>query len=201
MRSHTRVIRAVALGAVLTGLFASSVSAATTEVAATESKTFSPADVTSAVGGSVHWTGSTTEHSVRQDARVFDSGTPVAFLDYRRTFSAGTFAYHCTKHGLAMSGRVKVAPQVLAKPAGVPFTVTWATAASNTGNRFDVQYRVGSGAWKQWLGGTTQRSRVFGAKSSPVRVQRGRTYSFRVVSKISSTAKSALSPVKSFRVR
>lgn len=201
MRTRSRVVRGVALGAVLTGLFASSVSAATTEVAATDSKTFSPANITAAVGGSVHWTGQASEHSVLHNARVFDSGTPVAFLDYRRSFSAGTFAYHCAKHGLAMSGQVRVAPQVLAKPAGLPFTVRWGTAASNTGNRFQVQYRIARGPWKTWLGNTTLRSRVFGAKSSPVRVQRGKTYSFRVVSKTSSTAKSGLSPVKSFRVR
>lgn len=201
MRHHSRLIRGLALCAVLTWLFASSVSAATTEVAATESKTFNPGHVTSIVGGSVHWSGQETEHSVRHNAGVFDSGTPAAFLDFRRTFSAGTFAYHCAKHGAAMSGRVAVPPQVLAQPTGLPFTVKWATTATNTGNRFDVQYRIGTGVWKNWLSSTTARSKVFGAESSPVKVARGKTYSFRVVSKTSNTAKSAASPVKAFKVR
>lgn len=210
MYTHTqthrsRLVRGLAIGAVLTGGLASSVSAATTEVEATDAKTFNPSSVTSAVGGSVHWLGtpgSAEEHSVRQDAGLFDSGTPAAGLDFSRTFSAGTFAYHCEKHAdQGMTGQVKVAPQVLRGPRGLPFTVKWATAASNTGSRYDVQYRIGAGRWKTWLGNTGLRSKVFGAKSSPVRVRRGKTYAFRVVSRTSSTVKSGLSPVKSFRAR
>lgn len=201
MRQRARIVRGLALGTVLTGLLASSVSAATTEVAATESKTFSPANVTAAVGGTVHWSGQATEHSVLQNARVFDSGAPVSFLDYRRSFSAGTFAYHCAKHGRAMSGQVRVAPQVLSQPRGLPFTVKWATSATNTGNKFDVQYRVGAGPWKTWLANSTARVKVFGVKSKPVPVRRAKTYSFRVVSRNSSSAKSGFSPVKSFRAR
>jgi len=198
--SRRRWARGLALGTMLTGLIASSVSAATTGVEATDDKLFTPSTVTSAVGSSVHWfgtPGSTTEHSVRQNAGLFDSGVPQPGLNYTRTFSAGTFAYHCEKHGLAMSGQVKVAPQVLSAPRGLPFTVKWATT-TQTGNRFDVQYRVGAGAWKTWKRSTTARSAVFGARSAPVRVVRNKTYSFRVVSRLG-TARSGLSPVKSFR--
>lgn len=207
MRHHTtspraRLVRGLTLGAVLTGLFASSVSAATTQVAVNDTKTFSPSSISQTVGGSVRWAATgVDEHSVTQNRGLFDSGL-VAGVDFTRTFSAGTFGYHCQKHGdQGMRGQVRVAPAVLARPRGLPFTVKWAAPASDTGNRFHVRYRVGRGAWKVWKRSTSARSGVFGARSKPVRVVRGRTYSFRVLSRVSVTAKSGLSPVKRFRVR
>jgi plastocyanin len=200
--SHrSRLVRGLTLGVVVTGVFASSVSAATTQVAANDDRTFSPSSVTQSVGGGVHWAASgIDEHSVTQDQAVFDSGAAVAGLDFARVFSAGTFAYHCEKHGdQGMRGQVRVPPQVLASPRGLPFTVRWATAASNTGSRFDVQYRVGSGAWRTWKANTTARSAVFGARSAPVRLVRRKSYSFRVVSRLSTSARSGLSPVRTFR--
>jgi plastocyanin len=199
-----RLTRGAALGAVLTGLMATSVSAATTNVEATELKTFSPRAVATTMGNSVHWfgtAGGAEEHSVRQDAGVFDSGAPQVGLNYTRNFSAGTFGYHCEKHGdQGMVGQVAVKPKVLAGPTGLAFTVQWAAASSNTGNRFDVQYRVGSGAWRNWLNDTSARSAVFGTRSRPVRLVRGKTYSFRVWSQ-AGTARSGASPVQSFRAR
>lgn len=205
MRRHTstirrRITKGAGLGIVLTGLLATSVSAATSEVEATDDKTFVPGNITQTVGGSVHWfgtPGSTTEHSVLQDQSIFSSGAPRTGLDFTRVFSAGTFAYHCAKHGLPMNGQVRVAPQVAAAPTGLPFTVKWATAASNTGTGYDVQYRIGSGTWRNWKSNTSAPSAVFGARSNPVAVARGKTYSFRVVSR-TGAAKSGLSPVKSF---
>jgi plastocyanin len=202
---RTRLLRGLSLGVVLTGVFASSVSAATIQVGATDNRTFVPGNVTTALGNTVRWAGtpagSTEEHSVRQDAGLFDSGNPVAGLDFRRTFSAGTFPYHCEEHGdQGMRGQVRVAPQTTAAPAGLPFTVRWAGSGSNTGSRFAVQYRAGAGAWRTWQSNTSARSAVFGARNRPVRLVRGRTYSFRVRSG-TSTVKSGLSPVKSFRVR
>ena len=207
MRKHARIHRRLAqgatLGVVLTGLLASSVSAVTRDVEATEDKTFDPRTVNLAVGSSVHWFGTpggAEEHSVRQDAGLFDSGNPQTGLDFNRKFSAGTFAYHCEKHGAqGMRGVVRVAPTTNAKPAGLPFTVTWAVRGTNTGTRFDVQYRVGSGAWKSWMRNTTARSKVFGARNQPVRLQRGKSYSFRVVSRSSAAVASTISPIKSFR--
>jgi plastocyanin len=208
MRTHTttnrtRLVRGFALGAVLTGLFATSVSAATTQVGVGNgSKTFSPSAVTQAVGGSVQWAATDGDtHSVTQNALIFDSGPASVGVNFTKTFSAGTFPYHCKKHGdQGMVGTVRVPPQVLASPTGLPFTVTWASAATNTGTRFDVQYRVGTGAFKTWVRGTTAKSKVFGARSNPVRVARGKTYAFRVVSK-TAAGSSAQSPAKSFRVR
>jgi plastocyanin len=198
-----RVVRALALGTVLTGVFATSVSAATTQVAANDTRTFSPSSVTVAVGGSVHWAASGfDDHSATQDQLLFNSGAPAAGLNFTRTFSAGTFPYHCEQHGdQGMRGVVRVPPKAVAGPSGLPFTVTWASAGSNTGSRFDVEYRVGSGAFKTWKSNTTARSAVFGARSAPVRVARGKSYSFRVVSRASTGARSAASPVKTFRAR
>lgn len=200
---RSRLLRGCVLGVVLTGVFASSVSAATTQVSVNDARTFSPSRVTQAVGGSVHWAASgTDDHSVTQDRGLFTSGAPRAGVDFTRTFSAGTFPYHCTQHvSQGMRGVVAVPAQVLAAPAGLPFTVKWASATTRTGNRFDVQYRVAAGAWKVWRSNTSTRSAVFGAQSRPVRVVRGRTYSFRVVSRLSATARSGVSPVKTFRVR
>jgi len=205
MRNHTssirsRVAKGVGLGIALTALVVSSASAATRDVEATDDKVFVPGNLTQTVGGSVHWfgtPGSTTEHSVLQNQNLFSSGAPRTGLNFTRVFSAGTFDYHCAKHGLPMSGQVRVAPQVAAAPAGLSFTVKWATAASNTGRTYDVQYRVGTGAWRTWKS-TGAASAVFGARSAPVKVARGKTYSFRVVSR-SGAAKSGASPVKSFR--
>jgi plastocyanin len=199
--SIRRLIRGAALGAVLTGLFASSVSAATVQVSANDTRTFSPQSVTVAPGSSVHWTASgVDDHSATQDQGLFNSGLPAPNLDFTRTFSAGTFAYHCEKHGVdGMRGVVRVAPQVLTAPTGLPFTVRWATT-TQTGNRFDVQYRVGSGAWRNWFSDTSARSAVFGSRSRPVRLVRGKSYSFRVWSQ-AGTNRSGVSPVKSFTAR
>jgi len=201
---RSRLARGSVLAVALVGLLATSVSAATTQVGATDDRTFNPRNVNQAVGGSVHWAGtpavSTDEHSVRQDAGIFDSGNPTPNLNFTRKFSAGTFAYHCEEHGdQGMVGTVRVPPQTLGAPRGLPFTVRWAAAGTNTGNRFTVQYRVGSGAFKNWFASTSARSAVFGARNRPVRLVRGRTYAFRVSSG-AGAARSAISPVKSFRV-
>jgi plastocyanin len=205
MRNHTssirsRVARGAGLGAVLTVVLASSVSAATTNVDVNDGRFFNPRAVNQTAGGSVHWVASgIDDHSVTSDQGLFDTGAARAGVNFTRNFSAGTFAYHCREHGdQGMVGLVRVAPQVAAAPAGLPFTVKWATAGSNTGNTYDVQFRVGTGAWRNWKSNTGAPSAVFGARSAPVRVARGKSYSFRVVSR-TGAAKSGLSPVKSFR--
>jgi len=132
---------------------------------------------------------------------VFDSGNPGPGLNFTRKFSAGTFAYRCEEHGdQGMRGTVRVAPQALSAPAGLSFTVRWAATGTNTGNRFDVMYRVGSGAWKTWKNNTSAKSMVFGARSQPVSLARGKSYAFKVRSGEGTGARqSGFSPVKSFR--
>jgi len=202
MSDRTRLVTVLATGAAAAGLVAASpVAAATKDVEATETKRFNPSAVTSTVAGSVHWFGTpggAEAHSVRQDAGLFDSGNPSVGLNFTRKFSAGTFPYHCEKHGdQGMVGTVTVPPQVVSAPAGLAFTVKWAAAGTNTGTTFDVKYRVASGPWKIWRNNTSAKSMVFG-KGGPVAVARGKSYSFQVRSGTGAN-ESLFSPIKSFR--
>jgi len=199
---NNRIKRAtgIAAGAAAVGLLTGPpVAAAITSVDVNDGRFFSPRSLSSTVGGSVHWTASgIDDHSVTQDNFVFDSGAPRANLDFTKKFSAGTYPYHCRKHGdQGMVGTVTVLPQVTSAPAGLPFTVKWAAAGTNTGTSFDVMYRVGSGAWKTWRNNTSAKSMVFG-KGGPVAVARGKSYSFKVRSG-SGASESLFSPVKTFR--
>lgn len=69
---------------------------------------FSPAATTVAAGSTVTWTwNGGNQHNV-----TFDDGAKSATQTsgtYARTFTtAGSYAYHCTVHGSAMSGTVNV---------------------------------------------------------------------------------------------
>ena len=80
-------------------------------VCMTTSNTFDPASMTIAVGSTVTWINDTgVTHNV-----TFDTpGSPANIASFKSgaqnaTFpSKGTFAYHCTIHGPAMSGEVVV---------------------------------------------------------------------------------------------
>jgi plastocyanin len=63
-------------------------------------RSFSPASVTIAAGGTVRWTNSDRDsHTVTADSGSFDSGILAAGGTFSHTFSAaGTFAYHCEIH-------------------------------------------------------------------------------------------------------
>lgn len=200
MNDRIRLKTGLATGAFAAGLLAASpVDAATRDVDVNDGKFFTPQTVSSGVGGSVHWAASgIDDHSVTQDGLVFDTGAAAANLDFTRKFSAGTYPYHCRKHGdQGMRGTVKVTPQVVSAPAGLAFTVQWAAPGTNTGTSFDVKYRVASGPWKVWRNNISARSMVFG-KGGPVAVARGKTYSFQVRSG-TGARESLFSPIRSFR--
>lgn len=166
---------------------------------------FEPRRVTARVGGSVTWDRPATtqhRHNVREDGRIFRSGDPTQSdaFSYTVVFSAGTFHYFCEVHGGptgGMDGLVRVPVTLLAEPSGLPFTVRWATASGQTGDRFDVQFRVGSREWRTWRAGTASLQGVFGKNGKPVRVRDGVTYWFRARS-LSGTARSRWSPPRSF---
>ncbi len=166
---------------------------------------FDPPATRVKVGGKVHWSraaSSSDQHNIAQNNRLFRSGDPTPDeIDFTRVFSAGTFPYLCEFHaGQGMTGTVKVPVKLSAAPARKPFTVTWATRKSNTGARFAVQFRVGTGKWKTWKSKTTAKGDVFGKRGSPVKVKSGKKYSFRALSKkAKGRGASNLSPVKSFR--
>lgn len=175
--------------------------AATKEVQITNGS-FQPKAVKVAVGSSVHWTkGSTRDpHNVRENGGIFTSGPQTtAAIDFTATFSAGKFNYHCVVHrSLGMTGVVKVPVTTLAKPAGRTFTVKWATGATDTGTTYDVQFKIGTGAWTDWLAQTDLQSAVFGKGGEPVAVRANKTYSFRARSRLVDI-KSGWSPKRSFK--
>lgn len=200
---HT-ALRNVAIAAVALATVLPSLALAGTTDVAVKDNSFSPDAVRVRVGGSVHWTDSNTSatHNVREDARIFNSGLPAGDVDYKVSFSAGTFHYYCENHGSkssGMDGVVKVPVTVTEAPIGTAFTVQWATSATKTGSKFDVQYQVGSGAWKDWKKNATAFKSIFGAKNDPVAALEGKTYSFRARSQKGDNA-SRWSPVRSFKV-
>ena len=160
-----------------------------------------------AVGDAVRWFragDSNGFHNVREDGRLFSSGRSTGGpIDYRVIFSAGTFHYYCSTHGYplevddkGMEGLVRVPVSISRSPNGLPFTVRWATDAAETGDAYDVQFRVGSGAWRTWKRDVTNNGGVFGRDAKPVRVQGGVRYSFRARSQDGPNA-SGWSPVAS----
>jgi plastocyanin len=161
-------------------------------------------------GASFHWVrapeNSTLAHNVRQDFGLFNSGSPTSGpINFSIRASAGTYHYYCTLHGSTsggMDGVVKVRPIPASAPDGAPFTVRWALpvttpgTGTNTGNQFDVRYRVGTSTiWKFWRNDTSTRSGVFGQNNQPVQVLFGRTYQFQARSQKTPTQPSGWSPI------
>lgn len=145
-----------------------------------------PASIT--IGGNVVWQGpaegTDDSHNVRQDVKLFRSGSPskTAFTTgYSIAPSAGTFHYYCELHGSkhgGMAGVVKVAPRLL-KSIGPGLLVQWAYQTNNqTGSRFDVRYKVNNFKWKTWKNDTTKFEAKFGAGDHPVHLSPGHTYRF-----------------------
>lgn len=156
---------------------------AATRTVQVEDFSFTPATSSGAAGDTVRWekAGGTFPHNVSSTSAMFRSGaaTGSAFT-FTRTFSAGTYPYVCEIHAdSGMTGVVRIRPRVAAGPTGLPFTVRWATTATNTGDTFRVQYRVNGGDWRGWFSGTPSNAKVFGANNSPVKVVAGATYRFR----------------------
>jgi plastocyanin len=116
---------------------------------------FSPAAVTTSLGGSVTWTfKDATAHTSTSDQGFWDSGTRSGGATYSRTFtSAGTYAYHCTIHSV-MRGTVKVRLTASGTP-GKGYKLTWATTKGAGGITYDVQTRLGSGRWVSLKKATT----------------------------------------------
>ncbi|MGH2651620.1 MAG: hypothetical protein ACRDHK_10460, partial [Actinomycetota bacterium] len=130
---------------------------------------FSPTPVTPSVGGAVHWSRNPSAlgfHNVVQRQRLFDSGeaTNDPSFSFTRRFSAGRFPYICEVHFVSdnMAGTVRVLPGFAERPDGLPFTIRWATPETNTGNVFDVRYRVDGGSWHVWKTDTAAFRGVFG---------------------------------------
>lgn len=174
--------------------------AAQTQIAIRDFR-FDPDSVRVRVGGTVRWMtaddSSTETHNV--SGGIFRSGNLSDQIDYSADFSAGTFPYICESHvRQGMDGVVKVPVTINPKPAGRPFTVKWATTATHTGTTYDVQYKIGTGEWRNWLSETDSKSAVFGKGREPIRVRANKTYSFRARSRLVDI-KSGWSPKRSFK--
>lgn len=197
----TRLLLLLVVMALLLPLPGAPVSAATKEIKVRDNA-FEPAKLSASVGDTVTWksaSASRTAHNVRQDRKIFYSGEATGGeLTYSRRFSAGTFPYYCEIHGYAgsgMTGTIKV-PVRVSRTSATSLKIVWATGNTNTGTRFDVQFKVGGGAWKSWKQSVTAVSSAFG-QGKPVDLKSGVRYSFRARS-IHKSKASKWSPVKSF---
>ena len=87
--------------------------------------------------------------------------------------SAGLYPYHCSFHP-TMTGTVRVPIKVSATSGttATTFTITMATTAATGSFVYDVQRRVGSGAWVDYMTGATAKSVSFKPSATG-------TYSFR----------------------
>jgi len=95
--------------------------------------------------------------------------------------SAGIYPYHCAIHP-TMTGTVKVPIKVSATTGttATTFTITLATTDATGSFVYDVQERVGTGAWMTFKTGLTAKSTTFKATATG-------SYSFR--SRIRDTSK------------
>jgi plastocyanin len=184
---------------------------ATTNVELTDSNTYAPGNVTKNVGaGAIHWqwgTDGTTfaAHNVRQDNKLFYSGrlTNSKPAGYTITPSAGSFHYYCELHGSptgGMAGTIKIRPAIFNKTA-TSFGVRWSPGTDQTGNAFDVRYRVDGGAWKTWKNHVVAAQGIFGAGGKPVPVRPGHTYDVQARSEKTSNVSKASGWSPSARVQ
>ena len=178
---------------------------AATQDVAVDDNVFRPATAGVAVDDQVQWTranGAFGDHNVQAEKNLFSSGpTTAGPINFTRRFSSGIFSYFCLNHrGSGMRGKVKVPPKLNAKPSGVNFSVKWATGRTNTGSKFDVQFRVGSGKWRKWRTDTGTVKGVFGKGGKPVRPVHGKRYSIRVRSQKKARRQSGWSPVRSIKL-
>ena len=172
----------------------------TVTVAPGDNLTYGAKTVTKNVGaGAIHWqwgsSGSTfAAHNVRQDDKLFYSGrlTNSNPAGYTVVPSAGDFHYYCELHGFrngGMAGTIKVRPAIFNKTAR-SFGVRWSAGTNDTGDAFDVRYRVDGGQWKTWKNDATLAQATFGASNKPVRISAGHTYDIQARSELkSNTAK------------
>jgi plastocyanin len=136
---------------------------------------FSPAAVSTSLGGSVTWSfQDSIAHTTTSDQGFWDSGAKTNGATYSHAFaSAGTFAYHCSIHSM-MHGTVKV-PLTTKGTAGTGYKLTWATAKGSNGITYDVQTRLGSGKWVSLKKATTGTHARFNPAKSGKYSVRART--------------------------
>lgn len=171
-----------AAAAITLGLaLAPGASAATSNVKATGNAvtgglSFTPQDITVAVGDTVRWTNTDllVPHTATEAHGLWDlagtyGGTPLnppgfgPGTSVQRVFEAGTQAYYCRVHGAKAQHGVISVPVTLAltrqrrKLRIVRYVeAAWAAGAPAAGEVFDVEIRRGAGAWRTARSGTTE---------------------------------------------
>jgi plastocyanin len=197
-KKHYLMLTALAAGLILPAVAPAATSV--TEISVNDNF-FSPANpAASKAGSNFHWTRaafSSESHNIRQDQLLFRSGNPTTGpIDYTITASAGTYHYYCEVHGTStsgMQGQIEVRP-TKSNVTASSFLVRWASASTNTGDRFDVRYRVDGGTWTFWKQNTTSFTATFG-NGDPVTLASGHTYQVDVrTKKAGTTEKSKWSP-------
>jgi plastocyanin len=192
-----------AIATVLTALFlavAAVPADAVTKTVFVAEFAFSPNALKIVQGDTVVWQNNGTRiHNATQDAplSLFATGNIAsgATSPGKVLTAAGVYPYHCTIHS-SMVGSVKV-PVKVAPTTGTTattFTITLATQTAPTGFVYDVQRKIGDGAWAAWRTGVTTATTTFRPTSAGV-------YSFRsILRKVSTGAKSKPSPAKTATV-
>jgi plastocyanin len=211
MRRYLLIAITVAALALPALAFGGQAATTTVTVEAGGGNQFGPANVSTTVGaGNIHWQWDTNGHTfavhnVRQDDKLFYSGqvTTSKPAGFTVAPSAGSFHYYCEAHGTpqgGMVGVIKVKPQIINQTAS-SFGVVWSQGSNQTGNAFDVRYRVDGGKWTTWKNHTAAAKAAFGANGSPVTVRPGHTYDVQVRSEKSSdlTKRSDWSPLARVR--
>jgi plastocyanin len=138
---------------------------------------FSPAVISGPEGTTFAWKNNdSVTHTSTQDSplALWTTGNISPSVTKSVTVaSAGIYPYHCAIHP-SMLGTVKVPIKVSASSGTTAdtFTITMATVAATGTKVYDVQMRVGTGAWTAFKTGVTAKSVTFDP-SSPG------TYSFR----------------------
>ncbi len=117
---------------------------------------FGPTRVAVAVGETVTWTfQDATTHSATSDDGFFDTGLASSGATRTVRFrSAGTFAYHCSRHP-HMTGRVRVPVSVTGSRED-GWKLRWRAGKNPQGRSYDVQVRrKGTSTWKYLRRDTT----------------------------------------------
>jgi plastocyanin len=141
--------------------------AATTTISiVSRTQGFNPATASGAEGTTFAWknTDSTT-HTSTQDGplALWNTGNIAPGVTKSATVgSAGAYPYHCAIHP-TMTGTVKVPIKVgpASGTTATTFTITMATTAATGNFVYDVQERIGSGAWMAFKTGVTAKSVTF----------------------------------------
>ena len=139
---------------------------------------FSPDPVSGAEGTTFAWTNNDSgrTHTSTQDSplSLWDTGNISPGVTKNVTIaSAGSYPYHCAIHPF-MTGTVKVPIKVgpASGTTATTYTITMATTAATGNLVYDVQERVGTGAWTAFKTGVTTKSVTFNASATG-------SYSFR----------------------